>query len=108
MDILSRYVVLVVLAICLCLGYIIKHSISFIPNKYIPLIMAVVGTILNVWINGWTFTPEILLGGMASGLASTGTHEMIRNLIYRSTSQEEMPQMSTNELKAKSEQDYKS
>lgn len=80
MEFLSRYVVVVVLAICLCLGYIIKHSISFIPNKFIPLIMAVVGTILNVWISGWTFTPEILLGGLASGLASTGTYEMIKNI----------------------------
>ena len=80
MEFLSRYVVVVVLAICLCLGYIIKHSISFIPNKFIPLILAVVGTLLNVWINGWTFTPEILLGGLASGLASTGTFELIRNI----------------------------
>ncbi|MBB2181393.1 phage holin family protein [Lachnospiraceae bacterium MD1] len=80
MEILSRYIVVVVLAICLCLGYIIKHSISFIPNKYIPLIMAVTGVILNVWISGWTFTPEILLGGLASGLASTGSYEMIRNI----------------------------
>lgn len=83
MEFLARYVVLVVLGICLCLGYIIKHSISFIPNKYIPLIMGVVGVLLNLWINGWQFTPEILLGGLASGLASTGTHELIRNLIQR-------------------------
>lgn len=80
MEVLARYVVLVVLAICLCLGYIIKHSISVIPNKYIPLIMGVTGVILNLWINGWSFTPEVLLGGLASGLASTGTHELIRNL----------------------------
>jgi hypothetical protein len=82
-EFLSRYVVLIVLFICLCLGYIIKHSISFIPNKYIPLIMAVVGTVLNVWINGWTFTPEILLGGMASGLASTGSYELIKNITQK-------------------------
>ena len=81
MELLSRYVVLVVLAICLCLGYIIKHSISYIPNKYIPLIMGVAGIILNVWINGWIFTPEILLGGLASGLASTGTYEMVKNIM---------------------------
>ena len=80
MEFLSRYVVVIVLAICLCLGYIIKHSINFIPNKFIPLILAVIGTILNAWINDWTFTPEILLGGLASGLASTGAFEMIRNL----------------------------
>lgn len=83
MEVLARYVVLVVLAICLCVGYIIKHSISVIPNKYIPLIMGVLGVILNLWINGWKFTPEILLGGLASGLASTGTHELVRNLFPR-------------------------
>jgi hypothetical protein len=88
MEFLSRYVVLVVLAICLCLGYIIKHSISFIPNIYIPLIMAIVGTLLNVWINKWTFTPEILLGGLASGLASTGSYEMIKNIFGKEKPEE--------------------
>lgn len=90
MEFLSRYVVLVVLAICLCLGYIIKHSISVIPNKYIPLIMGVVGILLNLWINGWEFTPEILLGGLASGLASTGTHELVRNLFPRNNTSEQL------------------
>lgn len=83
MEILLRYVVIVVLAICLCLGYVIKHSIPFIPNKYIPLIMGIAGVILNVWINGWSFTPEILLGGLASGLASTGTYEMVKNIMNK-------------------------
>lgn len=78
---LQEYLVLVVLGICLCLGYIIKHSLDFIPNKYIPLIMGVLGTLLNAWLNEWGFTPEILLGGMASGLASTGAFELVRNLI---------------------------
>jgi hypothetical protein len=87
-EIITRYVVIIVLAICLCLGYVIKHSISFIPNKYIPLIMAVVGTILNVWISGWHFTPEILLGGLASGLASTGTYEMITNIVNKKETEE--------------------
>lgn len=86
MEIITRYVVVIVLAICLCLGYVIKHSITFIPNRFIPLIMAVTGTILNVWINGWTFTPEILLGGLASGLASTGTYEMIKNIMEKKES----------------------
>lgn len=80
MEILARYVVIIILLICLCLGYVIKHSIPFIPNRYIPLIMAIVGTLLNVWMNGWSFTPEILLGGLASGLASTGTFELVRNI----------------------------
>lgn len=79
-ELLSEYVVLVVLGICLSVGYIIKHSFNFIPNRYIPLIMGVLGVILNVWINAWAFTPEILLGGLASGLASTGAHQLVKNL----------------------------
>lgn len=78
---LQDYVVLVVLGICLCIGFIIKHSLDFIPNKYIPLIMGVLGTLLNVWLNQGVFTPEILLQGMASGLASTGLHEIKTNLL---------------------------
>lgn len=81
MEMLKDYIVVVVMAICLCVGYIIKN---FIPsekvNKYIPLIMGVLGVLLNVWLNGWTFTPLILLGGLASGLASTGAYEAVRNL----------------------------
>jgi hypothetical protein len=80
MEILTQYVVVVVMAICLAIGYVIKHSLSFIPNKYIPLIMAVIGVLLNVWLSGGAFTPDILLGGLASGLASTGAFEAIRNI----------------------------
>ena len=80
MDLLNEFTVIAVVAICLCVGYVIKHSLTFISNKYIPLIMAVLGVVLNVWINNWAFTPEILLGGLASGLASTGAFELIRNI----------------------------
>lgn len=80
MEILTEYVVAIVMATCLCFGYVIKNSLSFIDNKYIPLIMAILGVVLNVWLNEWAFTPTILLGGMASGLASTGAFELVRNL----------------------------
>lgn len=83
MEILSQYVVVIVMAICLALGYVIKQSLDFIPNKYIPLIMAVLGVILNVWFSAWVFTPEILLGGLASGLGSTGAFELIRNIVNK-------------------------
>lgn len=80
MEFLQEFVVVIVMAICLTIGYIIKHSLDFIPNKYIPLIMGVLGVVLNVWLNGGAFTPEILLGGLASGLASTGAFELGRHL----------------------------
>lgn len=83
MEILTEYVVIVVVAICFAVGYVIKNSLSFIPNKFIPLIMAMLGVILNVWLNNWQFNPVILLGGLASGLASTGAFELARNLIEK-------------------------
>ena len=80
---ISEYLVLVVLAICLCLGYIIKHIVPGDKvNKFIPLIMGVLGVVLNAWFNAWQLTPEILLGGLASGLASTGLHQAFKNLFF--------------------------
>ncbi len=80
MEILADYIVVIVTGICLGVGYIIKHSLDKIPNKYIPLIMGVLGIVLNSWLNGFAFTPEILLGGLASGLAATGAFEAVKNL----------------------------
>lgn len=79
MEMLNEYLVVIVVGICLCIGYVFKNSLDFIPNKYIPLLMALLGVILNVWLNG-TLTPQILLGGLASGLASTGAFEAIKNI----------------------------
>ena len=77
MDInfLNEFAIPVIIGICLCLGYIIKTSITKINNKYIPLIMAVIGVLLNIWINGM-INPNIILGGLFSGLCSTGLHQL--------------------------------
>lgn len=80
MEILAQFVVVLVVAICLAVGYLIKHSLDFIPNKYIPLIVGVLGVVINTWVNAWVFTPEVLLGGLASGLAATGAFELGRNI----------------------------
>ena len=44
-------------------------------NKFIPLIMGLLGIFLNVWLNDWSISPEIILGGLVSGLATTGLNE---------------------------------
>ncbi len=81
-NFMNEYLVLVVLGICLCVGYIIKHMIPNDKiNRYIPLIVGALGVVLNSWLNAWALSPEILLGGLASGLASTGLHEAYKNLI---------------------------
>lgn len=80
MDVLNEYIVVMVMALCFAVGYLIKHTLDFLPNKYIPLIMGTLGVFLNVWINTWVFNPQVLLGGLASGLASTGAYEIKKNL----------------------------
>lgn len=81
-SVLTQYLSIVVAGICLCVGYIIKNSLDFIPNKYIPLIMGVLGLIINILINLSTgINAEVILGGLFSGLASTGLYEMFKNLI---------------------------
>lgn len=83
MDIsgLKEYVVIVVLGICVCIGYILKNLVPTEKiNRFIPLIMGVLGILLNMWIS-WGVTPEIILGGLISGLASTGLYETFKNMI---------------------------
>lgn len=82
-SVLTQYLSVVVVGICLCVGYIIKNSLDFIPNKYIPLIMGVLGLIINILMNLNGITAEVVLGGLFSGLASTGLYEMFRNLINK-------------------------
>lgn len=85
MDItfLTEFAVPIIVGICLCIGYIIKNMIpSDGINKYIPLIMGALGVALNIWINTG-ITPQILLGGLFSGLASTGLHQVFKNLINK-------------------------
>ena len=82
LDFLKNFIVLVVVGVCLCVGYVIKHVFPGDKiNKFIPLIMAVLGVVINLWVNGWLITPEILLGGLFSGLASTGLHQLFKNFI---------------------------
>lgn len=80
---LTQYISVVVVGICLCVGFVIKTSLDFIPNKYIPLAMLILGTILNIVININGINAEVILTGMLSGLASTGMYEMFKNLIYK-------------------------
>lgn len=81
LSILLNYIDVITLGICLCVGYVTKSSLDFIPNKYIPLVMLLLGMILNVAFNFPKINGVVILTGMISGLASTGLYEMFKNLI---------------------------
>lgn len=76
------YINPVILAICMVTGYVLKHSFPKFPNRFIPLLAMSMGTIIAIIISWRAGINEIvILGGMISGLASTGCYEMLRNLI---------------------------
>ena len=85
MEFLNEYSIPVIVGICLCIGFILKNLVMTDKiNKFIPLIVAVIGVVVNAWLNTWTVTPEILLSGMFSGRASTGMHQLFKQFIEKS------------------------
>ena len=71
-----------ILAICLVVGYAVKHLLPRVSNRLIPVTEVVVGIITALWMNQWgVLTPDILLSGALSGLASTGLHQLFKQWI---------------------------
>lgn len=85
-TILTEHFVLVVLVACLVVGYIIKHAtfLKKIPNDDIPVILAVIGAVLNAVVSGPSV--ESIVYGAVMGLASTGFHQAFSNFIDRTIS----------------------
>lgn len=73
-----KYLSPLIITVCLCVGHVIKTSFVFIDNKYIPLVAAILGTVLSIWQNG--INPKSIVCGLVSGLASTGAFELIKNI----------------------------
>ena len=79
---LTAYLDFVIVGICIVIGLLVKHCTP-LDNKYIPLIVAVVGLLIAVWSHwGEGITPIVLLGGLFSGLASTGFHQVFKQLFF--------------------------
>lgn len=74
-TVLTEHFVLVVVVACLVVGYCIKHGTIFkwINNNDIPLILAIVGAIMNAVVSG--VSVESIVYGAVMGLASTGLHQ---------------------------------
>ena len=83
MEFLNDFMMPVVLGICLCVGFVVKKWIKDVDNKFIPTIVAVLGIVLSMWINSWHITPEVVLSGLISGLASTGMYELFAQFIEK-------------------------
>lgn len=71
-----------VMAACLVVGYLIKKTLNFIPNKYIPLILAITGAIFGCCTKK-NISLENMIYGAMTGLASTGMHQSFTRLIEK-------------------------
>ena len=81
-SVLTQYVDILIVGICLSIGFVVKKWIKDVDNKFIPTIVAILGLILKIAFNlGNGITLEIIFSGLFSGLASTGIYEAFRNLI---------------------------
>lgn len=80
MDLFNTYIIPVIVGLCLIVGYIVKNFTGA-DNKIIPALVTVLGVALSVWMNWPAITPEVILGGAVSGLASTGMHQMFKQWI---------------------------
>ena len=82
-NIFTSLVSPIIVIACLIVGYILKNLCPNNEiNKYIPLIVALLGAGFNVWATG-SFGFNIILSGAASGLVSTGTYEMFKNFLEK-------------------------
>ena len=80
MEMFTAYIVPVIVGICLIVGYLIKHTTGA-DNKFIPIVVTILGVALAVWMHWPDITPEVILGGAVSGLASTGMHQLFKQWI---------------------------
>lgn len=80
-EVLTDHFTLVVVVACLVVGYIVKTCFSFVPNKYIPAILAVLGAVLNPIAVGLSL--DAVVYGSLMGLASTGLHQAFKQFIEK-------------------------
>lgn len=71
-----------ILVLCLVIGYILKHWIKDVDNKYIPTTLTIVGAIAAC-LSGGDVSLELIVSGAISGLASTGMHQAFKQFVQK-------------------------
>lgn len=75
---IEQYFVPIIIALCLCIGYIMKHWLPN-DNKIIPTVLGIIGALAGVLLFGIDLTA--IVKGLASGLAATGLHQAFKEFI---------------------------
>lgn len=78
-DMIQNMYIPVVVIACLLIGVIMKKWIVDVDNKYIPTTVFVVGGVLACIVTN-SVNVETIVAGCASGLASTGLHQVYKQM----------------------------
>ncbi|MGX6979127.1 phage holin family protein [Vagococcus elongatus] len=86
----ENYIILMSFLGSLVVGFVIKHTAIFhkLANDFIPLIVAVVGSVVACLTQG--VNVESIIFGAISGLASTGAHQAFTRFINRNNEEEQL------------------
>lgn len=82
LQFLQELFVPIVMAICLCVGYVLKHWIKDVDNRIIPTVLMVLGAVCTC-VNAKGITLELIAAGAVTGLASTGLHQMFKQWVEK-------------------------
>ena len=87
LDFIIEMYIPIVMAACLVVGFILK---KWAPgdNKWIPTILGVLGAALGCIANS-EISLVATVAGAVTGLASTGLHQVFKQLIVPGTSEDE-------------------
>lgn len=69
-----------IVALCLVVGYILKHWIKDVDNKWIPTVLVVLGAVAAC-LSARNANLDLIVSGALSGLASTGLHQAFKQII---------------------------
>lgn len=79
MSELQNFLSPVIMGLCFLIGNSIKTSFPKIPNNYIPSILALIGAVLMVVLEG--NSGQNIVIGIVSGLSATGLHQVHKGII---------------------------
>ena len=86
-SIIDAMIIPVILAACLCVGYVMKKWLPT-DDKWIPTVLMILGGLSGLLMFGTDF--EGIVKGMVSGLAAVGLHQVFKQHLKLPMSEDEL------------------
>lgn len=74
---IQEFCIPIIVAFCYCIGFGLKKA-SFFNDKYIPIVVIILGALSGILLNGLDF--QCFIMGAISGAASTGINQVYKQL----------------------------